>query len=112
MIKFNNSKAGLVIIIISNLDFSSLLCIFCPQSLVLMALPTLKSYYGRPQSRPGTARISMLAHKRMIADENQQKWEREYHYFKSNEARNQKLRDWTSDSCYRERWAYFERRQQ
>ena len=54
----------------------------------------------------------MLAHKRMIADENQQKWEREYHYFKSNEVRNQKLRDWTSDSCYRERWAYFKRQQQ
>ncbi|XP_011408100.1 PREDICTED: trichoplein keratin filament-binding protein-like, partial [Amphimedon queenslandica] len=66
-----------------------------------MALPTLKSYYGRPQSRPGTARVSMLAHRRMIADENQERWKENHQYFKSNEARNQKLRVWTSDSCYR-----------
>ena len=76
-----------------------------------MALPTLKPYYvtracSRGGGGPDSARVRRMAERRMQDEERYQQWSENNRYFKTTEVNSQKQREWTSDTCFEDRWVY------
>ena len=74
-----------------------------------MALPTLKPYYvtracSRGEGGPDSVRVRRMAERRMQDEERYQQWSKNNRYFKTAEVNSQKQREWTSDTCFEDRW--------